>query len=72
MQNCQLCCDLNIPDKIYEVLDLEAIADDELIICAKCVAGIVRNKEATLEIKIKKSSAVLGKVLWDGEERREA
>jgi hypothetical protein len=71
MQDCQLCYDNVIPDKVYEMLDLEAVADNELVICAKCVAGIVRTKEGTIEIKIKRSSAVLGKVTWNGDERRE-
>jgi hypothetical protein len=67
MYDCQLCQNQPIPTKIYELLDWEAAADDELIICPKCLAGLMK-KEANVEIKLQKKSAILVKVIWNTRE----
>lgn len=64
MYDCQLCMNQPIPPRVYELLDWEAAADDELIICPKCLAGLMK-KEASVEIKLQKKSAVLVRVIWN-------
>jgi uncharacterized protein with PIN domain len=65
MYDCQLCNNTPIPEKVYELLDWEAAAHDELIICPKCMSGLMRNKEARVEVRLEKKSAVLVKVIWN-------
>jgi hypothetical protein len=60
-----LCQNSPIPEKVYELLDWEAAAHDELIICQKCMAGLMRNKEARVEVRLEKKAAVLVKVIWN-------
>lgn len=67
MYDCQLCNNTPIPERIYELLDWEAAAEDELIICPKCLAGLMK-KEANVEIKLEKKSAVLVRIIWNKEE----
>lgn len=69
MYDCQLCNNTPIPEKIYELLDWEAVASDELVICLKCMSSLLKAKDAKVEIKIKKKQAVLVKLVWhDSEE----
>jgi uncharacterized protein with PIN domain len=63
--DCQLCQNTPIPEKVYELLDWEAAAADELIICPKCMSGLIRNKEAHVEVRLERKSAILVKVLWN-------
>jgi uncharacterized protein with PIN domain len=63
--DCQLCQDANIPDKVYELLDWEAAAEDELVICTKCLSQLLKNKDAKVEVKLQKKTAVLARVVWD-------
>lgn len=65
MYDCQLCQNSPIPEKVYELLDWEAAAADELIICPKCMSGLIRNKEAKVEVRLEKKSAILVKVIWN-------
>lgn len=62
-ESCQLCNNTEIPQKVYDLLDWEAAAADELIICPKCLAGLMK-KEAKVEIKLQKRSAILVKIAW--------
>lgn len=66
-ESCQLCNNTPIPQKVYDLLDWEAAAADELIICPKCLAGLLK-KEARVEIKLQKPAAVLVKILWNNAE----
>ena len=68
MYDCQLCNNTPIPEKVYELLDWEAAAADELVICHKCMSGLMRNKEARVEVKLQKKSAVLVRVIWNKDE----
>jgi hypothetical protein len=65
MYDCQLCNNSPIPEKVYELLDWEAASEMELIICPKCMSGLMRNKEATVEVRLQKKSAVLVKIIWN-------
>lgn len=69
-ESCQLCNNTEIPQKVYDLLDWEAAAADELIICPKCLAGLLK-KEAKVEIKLQKPSAVLVKIRWNNAEEEE-
>jgi hypothetical protein len=60
---CQLCNNTEIPQKIYDLLDWEAVADDDLIICPKCLTGLLKN-EANVEIRIQKKTAILVHINW--------
>lgn len=62
---CQLCLDTDIPEKVYELLDWEAAADEELIICAKCMSKLLKDKDARVQIKLEKKTAVLARVIWN-------
>lgn len=64
MYDCQVCFNTPIPEKTYELLDWKAASDKELIICPKCLQALLKNKEATIEIKLQKKSAVLAVVVW--------
>lgn len=67
MQACDICQETVIPDSIYELLDWEAVSDQDKVVCSKCVAGFVRTQDGTLTIKIAKKSASLATITWKKE-----